>query len=145
MELNLPSFEVKLSESGDKTFIFDEIRRKKVVLTPEEWVRQHFVQFLLNHHGYSKNYIKIEKQIKVNDRIKRFDALVYDKNAKPKILIECKAPAVEITQATFAQIATYNMTLRVPYLIVTNGLNHFICEINFEENSYDYLQEIPKL
>ncbi len=145
IELNLPSFEVKLTESGDKTFIFDEIRRKKVVLTPEEWVRQHFVQFLLNHHGYSKNYIKIEKQIKVNDRIKRFDALVYDKNAKPMILIECKAPEVKITQATFAQIATYNMTLRVPYLIVTNGLNHFICEINFEENSYEYLQEIPKL
>lgn len=145
MELNLPSFEVKLTESGDKTFIFDEIRRKNVVLTPEEWVRQHFVQFLLNHHGYSKNYIKIEKQIKVNDRIKRFDALVYDKYAKPVILIECKAPEVKITQATFAQIATYNMTLRVPYLIVTNGLNHFICEINFEENSYEYLQEIPKL
>ncbi len=144
-ELNLPPFEVKLSQSGDKTFIYDVIRKKNVVLTPEEWVRQNFVNFLINHHGYSKNYIKIEKQIKVNDRIKRFDALVYDRDARPIILIECKAPEVNISQSTFAQIATYNMTLRVPYLIVTNGLSHFICKIDLDSQSYEYLKEIPKL
>lgn len=144
-ELNLPPFEVQLHQSGEMTFIYDVIRKKNVVLTPEEWVRQHFVHFLLNNHGYSKNYIKVEKQIKVNERIKRFDALVYNKEAKPVILIECKAPEVEISQSTFSQIATYNMTLRVPYLIVTNGLTHFICKIDFHTNSYEYLQEIPEL
>lgn len=144
-ELNLPPFEVQLSQSGEKTLIYDVIRKKNVVLTPEEWVRQHFVHFLLNNHGYSKNYIKVEKQIKVNERIKRFDALVYNKEAKPVILIECKAPEVEISQSTFSQIATYNMTLRVPYLIVTNGLTHFICKIDFQTNSYEYIQEIPEL
>ena len=143
--MNLPPYEAKLSKSGEKTLIYDEIRKKNVVLTPEEWVRQNFVHFLMNHHGYSRNYIKIEKQLKVNDRIKRFDALVYNKDANPIVLIECKAPEVEISQATFGQIATYNMTLRVPYLIVTNGLNHFICKIDFLTNTYEYLQEIPKL
>lgn len=141
----MPPFDAQLSKSENRTFIYDVIRKKNVVLTPEEWVRQHFVHFLINYHGYSKNYIKIEKQIKVNDRVKRFDALVYDKEAKPLVLIECKAPEVEISQSTFSQIATYNMTLRVPYLIVTNGLTHFICKIDFDSNSYEYLKEIPKL
>lgn len=145
IELNLPPFDAQLSKSENRTFIYDVIRKKNVVLTPEEWVRQHFVHFLINYHGYSKNYIKIEKQIKVNERVKRFDALVYDKEAKPLVLIECKAPEVEISQSTFSQIATYNMTLRVPYLIVTNGLTHFICKIDFDSNSYEYLKEIPKL
>jgi hypothetical protein len=141
----LPPFEVQLSQSDKKTLIYDEIRKKNVVLTPEEWVRQHFIHFLLNYHNYSKNYIKLEKQIKVNNRTKRFDALVYNKDGTPEVLIECKAPEVEISQSTFAQIATYNMTLRVPYLIVTNGLKHFICKIDFETNSYEYLEDIPKI
>ena len=141
----MPPFDAQLSKSENRTFIYDVIRKKNVVLTPEEWVRQHFVHFLINYHGYSKNYIKIEKQIKVNDRVKRFDALVYDKEAKPLVLIECKAPEVDISQSTFSQIANYNMTLRVPYLIVTNGLTHFICKIDFDSNSYEYLKEIPKL
>lgn len=144
-ELNLPPFEVQLSQSGEKALIYDEIRKKNVVLTPEEWVRQHFIHFLLNYHNYSKNYIKLEKQIKVNNRTKRFDALVYNKDGTPEVLIECKAPGVEISQSTFAQIATYNTTLRVPYLIVTNGLTHFICKIDFETNSYEYLEDIPKI
>ncbi len=144
-ELNLPSYEAKITTKGGKHFIYDEIRKKEIVLTPEEWVRQNFIHFLINHHNYSKNYIKIEKQIKVNDRQKRFDGLVYDKNGNPIVLIECKAPEVKISQNTFSQIATYNMTLRVPYLIVTNGLSHFICEIDFENNSYNYLKEIPKI
>lgn len=141
--LNLPSFEAKVSQKEEKYFIYDAIRKKEVVLTPEEWVRQHFIHFLINHHGYSINYIKVEKQIKVNTRLKRFDALVYNKEGIPFLLLEFKAPEVKITQATFGQIATYNMELKVPYLIVSNGLTHFICQIDFENNSYEYLKEIP--
>lgn len=141
--LNLPEFDYNIQKRGETHVIYDEIRKDYFVLTPEEWVRQNFVHFLVNHHNYSKNYIKLEKQIKVNNRVKRFDVLVYNKDAKPFLLIECKAPEVKISQATFSQIATYNMTLKVPYLIVTNGLQHFICEIDFENNSYKYLQEIP--
>jgi hypothetical protein len=144
-KLNLPSFEAKIIAKGGKNYIYDEIRKKNIVLTPEEWVRQNFIHFLINHHNYSKNYIKIEKQIKVNNRLKRFDGLVYDKNGTPIVLIECKAPEVEISQKTFSQIATYNMTLRVPFLIVTNGITHFICEIDFDNNSYNYLSEIPQI
>ena len=143
-ELNLPDFDKKLIKQEGKYFVYDAIRKKNIVLTPEEWVRQHFVHFLINHHDYSRNYIKVEKQIKVNDRLKRFDILVYNKDAIPFLLVECKAPSVKITQATFSQIATYNMKLKVPYLIVTNGITHFICKINFENNSYEYLQEIPE-
>ena len=144
-KLNLPFYEAKISSNGGKYFIYDEIRKKDVILTPEEWVRQHFIHFLINHRGYSKNYIKIEKQIKVNNRLKRFDGLVYDKDGSPKVLIECKSPEIKISQDTFGQIATYNMTLRVPYLIVTNGNSHFICEIDFENNSFTYLDEIPTI
>ena len=130
--------------TDNAVFIYDEIRKKEIVLTPEEWVRQNFIHFLINHHNYSKNYIKVEKQIKVNDRLKRFDVLVYNKEGSPFLLIECKAPTVKISQATFSQIATYNRNLKVPYLIVTNGLNHFICKIDFEKNSFKYLKEIPE-
>ena len=144
-ELNLPVFDAKIISKGGKHLIYDEFRKKEIVLTPEEWVRQHFIHFLINHHNYSKNYIKLEKQILVNNLQKRFDGLVYDKNGKPVVLIECKAPEVKISQQTFSQIATYNMTLKVPYLIVTNGITHFICKINFENNSYEYLSEVPVL
>lgn len=143
-QLNFPDFDKKIEKNGDKFFIYDEIRKKNIMLTPEEWVRQHIIHFLINHHNYSKNYIKVEKQIKVNDRLKRFDVLVYNKEGSPFLLIECKAPTVKISQATFSQIATYNMNLKVPYLIVTNGLNHFICKIDFEKNSFEYLKEIPE-
>ena len=142
-ELELPSYNAKISVTQDTQYVYDEIRKKEVVLTPEEWVRQHFLHFLINQHGYSKNYIKVEKQIKVNSRLKRFDALVYNKNAQPFLLMEFKAPSVKITQGTFSQIATYNMELKVPYLIVSNGLTHFICKIDFENNSFEYQQEIP--
>jgi len=142
-ELNLPEYKAKIQKKEGEYFIYDEIRKGYFVLTPEEWVRQNFIHFLINHHDYSKNYIKVEKQFKVNERIKRFDVLVYDKDVNPYLLIECKAPEVKISQSTFEQIATYNMELKVPYLIVTNGLNHFICEIDFENKTYKYLQEIP--
>ena len=140
-ELNLPDFDKKLIKQEGKYFVYDAIRKKNIVLTPEEWVRQHFVHFLINHHDYSRNYIKVEKQIKVNDRLKRFDILVYNKDAIPFLLVECKAPSVKITQATFSQIATYNMKLKVPYLIVTNGITHFICKINifsFHKKLFQY-------
>lgn len=143
-QLNLPNFQANIQKKNDKYFIYDEIRKGYFVLTPEEWVRQNFIHFLINHHNYSKNYIKVEKQIKVNERKKRFDILVYNKNTSPFLLIECKAPEVNITQSTFSQIATYNMELKVPFLIVTNGLKHFICEIDFVNNKYNYLQEIPE-
>lgn len=144
IDLNLPEYQAKIQKKDENYFIYDEIRKEYFVLTPEEWVRQNFIHFLINHHGYSKNYFKVEKQFKVNERTKRFDVLIYDKDASPFLLIECKAPEVKISQATFSQIATYNMELKVPFLIVTNGMTHFICEIDFENKSYTYLQDIPK-
>ena len=143
-KLNLPDCELTIENKSGKLVVFDTIRKKKIILTPEEWVRQHVIHFLINQHNYSPNYLKVEKQIKVNERLKRFDILTYNKSAKPYLLVECKAPEVKITQATFSQIATYNMALRVPYLLVTNGLSHFICEIDFENNSFTYLKDLPK-
>jgi len=142
-KLNLPEFSAKIQKKGGKLYIFDSIRKDYFVLTPEEWVRQNVVHFLINTHNYSSNYFKIEKQIKLNGRNKRFDILVYDTQGNPFLLVECKAPKVKISEATFAQIASYNMVLKVPYLLVTNGINHFICKIDFEKESFEYLQDIP--
>lgn len=141
--LNLPSYSFKLKESSGKVQILDELRKKYVVLTPEEWVRQHIVQYLIREKKYPSSLIAIEIGLKYNQLQKRADVLVYDRQGAPLLLIECKAPEVKITQDVFHQIAVYNMSFKVKYLLVTNGMDHFICEMDYTSNSYQFLKEIP--
>ena len=124
--------------------IFDEIRKKFILLTPEEWVRQHVVQFLLQDKNYPKSYINVEKLIKINDLSKRYDGVVFQPNGEIFLLIECKAPEVSISQQTFDQIARYNLVLKAKYLMVTNGLNHYFCQMDFENEKYVFLKELPE-
>ncbi|MDD5570323.1 MAG: type I restriction enzyme HsdR N-terminal domain-containing protein [Bacteroidales bacterium] len=142
-KLNLPEYEFIYKTDDSSTFIYDELRRKYISLTPEEWVRQNFIQHLIHDKKFPKSLIAIEKAVKYNKLIKRFDLLVYDKSGKPLVIVECKAPSVEISQNTFDQIARYNMTLKVKYLIVTNGINHYCCKMDYKKNDYSFLKEIP--
>jgi len=124
--------------------IFDEIRKKFVVLTPEEWVRQHVVQYLLVEKKYPKSLINVEKLVKVNGLNKRYDIVVFQPNGEIFLLIECKAPEVSISQQTFDQIARYNLKLNAQFLMVTNGLNHYFCQMDFENEQYVFLREAPE-
>ncbi|MFT6066643.1 MAG: hypothetical protein ACJAYY_001730 [Paraglaciecola sp.] len=142
-KLNLPSYHFKLKSSENKTLIFDKLRKKYMVLTPEEWVRQHFVQFLIAEKKYPISLIALEKQLTINNRKKRTDILVFNSDGKHEIIVECKAPCIKITQNTFDQIARYNLKLKANYLIVTNGLEHFYCKMDFEKETYVFLKEIP--
>lgn len=142
-KLTLPNYNFKLKSSQNKTLIFDELRKKYLVLTPEEWVRQHFVCFLINEKKYPISLIALEKQLTINNRKKRTDILVFNKEGNPEIIVECKAPAIKINQDTFDQIARYNLKLKANYLIVTNGLEHFYCKMDFENETYIFLKEIP--
>ena len=142
-KLNLPNYKFKLKSNENKTLIFDNLRKKYMVLTPEEWVRQHFVHFLIEEKNYPASLIAIEKQVLVNNLKKRSDILVFNKDGNPEIIVECKAPKIKITQATFDQIARYNSKLRANFLVVTNGLTHFYCKMDFEKETYLFLKEIP--
>jgi predicted type IV restriction endonuclease len=142
-KLNFPAYTFRFKNSENKVAIFDVIRKKFIILTPEEWVRQHTVQFLLEEKKYPKSYINVEKLIKVNDTSKRYDIAVFKPNGELFLLIECKAPEVVISQDTFDQIARYNLKLKAEYLMVTNGLNHYFCQMDFENEKYIFLKELP--
>jgi hypothetical protein len=142
-KLNLPTYNFKLKSSENKTLIFDILRKKYMVLTPEEWVRQHFILFLMEQKRYPASLIAIEKQLTINNRKKRTDILVFDSDGKHDIIVECKAPSIKITQDTFDQIARYNLKLNAKYLIVTNGLEHFYCKLDTENKTYIFLKEVP--
>ncbi len=141
--LNFPSYNFRFKNSENKVSIFDDIRKKFILLTPEEWVRQHTVQFLIQEKNYPKSYLNVEKLIKINDVTKRYDIVVFQSDGAVFLLIECKAPEVKITQETFDQIARYNLTLKAKYLMVTNGLNHYFCQMDFEKEHYIFLEELP--
>lgn len=142
-KLNFPSYTFRFKNSENKVSIFDAVRKKFIILTPEEWVRQHVVQFLLEEKKYPKSLINVEKVLLVNGLRKRYDVVVFNPDGTIFILIECKAPEVRITQAVFDQIARYNMTLEAEYLMVTNGLNHYFCLMDFENEKYEFLKELP--
>lgn len=142
-KLNLPKYNFKLKNSENKVLIFDNLRKKYLVLTPEEWVRQHFVQYLIDEKRYPASLIALEKQLVINNRKKRTDILIFNKNGTPEIIVECKAPSIKITQDTFDQIARYNLKLNAHYLIVTNGLQHYYCKMDFENETYIFLKDIP--
>ena len=143
-KLNFPTYSFRFKNSENKVSIFDEIRKKFILLTPEEWVRQHVVQFLLQDKKYPKSYINVEKLIKINDLSKRYDVVVFQPNGEIFLLIECKAPEVAISQQTFDQIARYNLVLKAKYLMVTNGLNHYFCQMDFKNEKYVFLKELPE-
>ncbi|MBX9888802.1 MAG: type I restriction enzyme HsdR N-terminal domain-containing protein [Flavobacteriaceae bacterium] len=142
-KLNFQQYDFRFKNSENKVSIFDEIRKKFIVLTPEEWVRQHVVRFLLEEKKYPKSLINVEKVLKVNGLRKRYDAVVFNTAGEIQVLVECKAPEVKITQATFDQIARYNITMNAQYLMVTNGLNHYFCQMDFENEKYVFLPQLP--
>lgn len=142
--LNLPQYPIKVIKRNGRTIIFDELRRKYVTLTPEEWVRQHFVHYLITFKKYPQGLIANELSLTLNDTTKRCDTVVYDRQARPRIIVEYKAPHIPITQKVFSQISRYNMVLHVDFLIVSNGLQHFCCRMDYERNTSTFLPEIPE-
>jgi hypothetical protein len=142
-KLNLPEYSFKYKIREDKDYIFDQLRKKYVRLTPEEWVRQNFIQFLVTEKKYPASLITVEALVKVNNNPQRADLVVFDRSGNPVLVAEFKAPEVKIGQQTFDQIVRYNMQLKVKFLIVSNGLNHYCCKIKYAENSYEFLPEIP--
>lgn len=140
--LAFPPFGFKTKSSENKRYIFDVIRKKFVLLTPEEWVRQHVLCDLIDK-GISKTRLSVEKQFEVMGQKKRFDVVVAGKNASIALLVECKAPTIPITQATFDQIARYQLALNATYLMLTNGMQHFYCQIDPEKQSYQFIEHLP--
>lgn len=144
LALNLPGFTPKIVEKDGRRTIFDPVRHKYVALTPEEWVRQHFVNYLITVKKYPKELLNNEVLVKLNGTSKRCDTVVYDRYITPLAIIEYKAPAIAITSTVFDQIARYNMVLHVKYLIVSNGINHYCCLIDYQTQTYSFLEEIPE-
>ncbi len=143
MELNLPSFDIRLREDDGHRQVLDVLRRRYVALTPEEWVRQHFVHFLIEHKGYPKGLLANEVELRVGEKHLRCDTLLYDRSLEPQMIVEYKAPDIVITQRVFDQISTYNLLLHVDYLVVSNGRQHYCCRMDYEEQHYRFLSDIP--
>lgn len=143
-KLNLPSYNIKLKTIGKKQKIFDILRKKYFILTPEEWVRQHFIHLLIEHLGYPASLLANEVTLHLGDKTIRADSILYDIYLKPKMIIEYKAPNIKINQSVFNQITAYNLILRVKYLVVSNGIKTYVCKIDYDSNKYIFLEEIPK-
>ena len=141
--LNLPKTDLKIVRKGERLMVFDALRHRYVALTPEEWVRQHFVRFLQEHRQFPAGVIANEVTVELNGMRKRCDTLVYGRHAEPLMIVEYKAPTVEISQQVFDQICRYNMRLRVNWLVVSNGLHHYCCRIDYDRMSYTFLPEVP--
>lgn len=141
--LNLPAYPANIRRDGTKLLIFDELRKKQLVLTPEEWVRQHWIHHLIHEKQYPRSLIKIEGGLTLNSMPRRSDLVVYDTRGNKILLAEFKAPTVKITQAAFEQIARYNMVHRVPLLLVSNGLQHHYCRIHFDDERFEFLTDLP--
>ena len=142
-ELNLPRYEISVKRNGERLTIFDFLRRRHVALTPEEWVRQHFVHFLVEHKGYPKGLLANEVELSVGEKNLRCDSILYDPSLKPRMIVEYKAPSVVVTQKVFQQIATYNLLLHVDYLVVSNGLTHYCVKMDYDNQKYLFLHDIP--
>jgi len=143
LQLNLPEYNFRIKKQDNKLLIFDSQRKRYVSLTPEEWVRQHYIRFLIESKGYPAAFLAIEKQLNMNGMKKRCDAILYDQNANPILIIELKAPNVSISQATFDQVAVYNAKLKVNFFMISNGIEHYCCKVNSETARYEYFPEIP--
>ncbi|MDR0724416.1 MAG: type I restriction enzyme HsdR N-terminal domain-containing protein [Prevotellaceae bacterium] len=144
MQLNLPAFELRIKNSEKGKMIFDPVRSKYVALTPEEWVRQNFLQYLIQVKKTPKNLIRVEMSLELNGLAKRSDIVVHNRMGNPLLAVECKASTVKITQPVFEQLARYNLQLNVPYLVVTNGLTHFFCKFSEHEKQYLFMEHLPE-
>jgi hypothetical protein len=143
MPLNLPAFDIRLSQHEGKQRVFDPLRRKHVTLTAEEWVRQHFVNYLVHHKHYPAGLLANEVELRVGDKRLRADTLLYNRDLQPQMIIEYKAPRIALTQRVFDQISAYNLLLHVDYLIVSNGLQHICCQMDYAHHTYHFLRDIP--
>jgi hypothetical protein len=141
--LNLPEYDIKIAERNGKNVIFDILRRKYVALTPEEWVRQHFVHFIIEKKGYPQALLANEVELKIGNKSLRCDSVLYDRSMRPRMIIEYKAPTIELQQKVFNQISIYNLMLKVDYLIVSNGIQHYCCKMDYKNHNYVFLEEIP--
>jgi len=141
--LNLPTYSFNIKSEGERKYIFDGIRRKYILLTPEEWVRQNFIRYLSEEKQYPLSLFGVEMHFRINKLSKRGDIILFNRKGEAKVIVECKAPAVRINQKAFDQIARYNMKFRVDYLIVTNGMQHYCCRMDYDKGTYTYLEEIP--
>lgn len=142
-KLNFPTYSFRLKNRENKRFIFDDIRKKFVVLQPEEWVRQHCINYLVVQKNYPKTLINVEKELKINGLSKRYDIVIYNSDGSIHLIVECKSTKININQETFDQIARYNLTLNATYLMVTNGINHYYCALDYETERYNFLKDIP--
>ncbi|SDR66061.1 type I restriction enzyme HsdR N-terminal domain-containing protein [Gramella sp. MAR_2010_147] len=143
-KLNFPQYSFRFKNNQNKIAVFDDLRKKFVILTPEEWVRQHCVKFLQSEKNYPLSLINVEKQLKIAGLTKRYDIVVFEPDGNIQIIVECKAPKIKITQDTFDQIARYNLTLKANFLMVTNGIDHFFCKMDYENENYIFLKDIPE-
>lgn len=143
-KLNFPDYTFRFKNSENKVAIFDEIRKKFIFLTPEEWVRQHVVRYLLLEKKYPKSHVNIEKIVKINGLTKRYDVVVFKPDGSIFLLVECKAPGISISQQVFDQIARYNMTLEAQHMMLTNGINHYFCQMDHEAEKYLFLPDVPE-
>jgi hypothetical protein len=142
-KLNFPTYSFRLKNSENKRLIFDEIRKKFMVLQPEEWVRQHCIQYLIQEKNFPKALINVEKELKINNLRKRYDIIIYNPDGSIHLIVECKAAHITINQSTFDQIARYNLALNATFLMVTNGINHYYCQMDYEHQCYTFLTDIP--
>jgi hypothetical protein len=142
-KLNLPSFDFKIIKQENELFIFDRIRKKYMLLTREEWVRQNFMEYLIHELNYSPNLMRVEMNLMVNNMPRRCDIVVYNNKGEPKLIVECKAPEIRLNNKVFEQIAGYNIKLRVDFLVITNGMKHYCCKMDYHFDSYNFLQGIP--
>lgn len=147
IQLNLLNYqsELKIKKEDNKRYLFDPIRKTYLVLTPEEMVRQLLIQYFLAERNVSKNRLALERALKVNKMTRRWDLMIYTQDMTPWLLVECKAPKVKITQSVFEQISAYNLSLRVPYLLVTNGMDTYCCEMDYEGETFRFLEAVPDL
>ena len=143
MRLNLPSYAFRTSQKEGKSLIFDAFRHRWVRLNPEEWVRQHFVRYLVEEKHYPASLISVERSLRFNKQEFRADAVIFSTAGKPLLVVECKAPEVAVSQKVFDQIIRYNFEFQVDFLIVTNGMFHYCCKIDKQNQTYDFLKEIP--
>jgi hypothetical protein len=142
-QLNLPDCGLRIVQKGSGYYLFDIFRKKHIAFTPEEWVRQNFLLWLVNQLGYPRGLIAVETSLKYNTLQKRADAVVFDKTGNPQMIIECKSVRTEISQDTFSQAASYNFSFKCKYLVMTNGLNHYCCELDFDKKNFRFLEKIP--
>ncbi len=142
--LNLPTYSFTIKSEQGRSYIFDVFRKKYVLLTPEEWVRQNFLQYLVKEQNFPASLIAVEKEFSFNRMKKRTDILVHNRQGEPVFLVECKAPSVPVTSEVFDQIGLYNLTYKVPWLVVTNGIKHYCCRMNEDKAVYEFADRLPQ-